>query len=82
MMSSSRRKRRTIAWNSSALALAAGFANAKLHIEMARAPLLAKEMRGVTVKGFVELYNRYERPLFGFIMPKEPASKPAIFWSR
>ena len=41
-----------------ALALAAGFANAKLHTEMARAPVLAKEMRGVTVKGFVELYER------------------------
>lgn len=44
-----------------ALALAAGFANAKLHTEMARAPLLAKEMRGVTVKGFVELYERRDK---------------------
>jgi hypothetical protein len=34
-----------------ALALAAGFANAKLHTEMARAPVLGKEMRGVTVMG-------------------------------
>ncbi|HSB59628.1 MAG TPA: hypothetical protein VLD66_08515, partial [Methyloceanibacter sp.] len=30
-----------------ALALAAGFATAKLHTEMARAPVLTKEMRGV-----------------------------------
>ncbi len=44
-----------------ALALAAGFANAKLHTEMARAPMLAKEMRGVTVKGFVELYERRDK---------------------
>ena len=44
-----------------ALALAAGFANAKLHTEMARAPLLAKEMRGVKVKGFVELYERRDK---------------------
>ena len=44
-----------------ALSLAAGFANAKLHTEMARAPLLAKEMRGVTVKGFVELYERRDK---------------------
>ena len=44
-----------------ALALAAGFANAKLHTEMARAPLLVKEMRGVTVKGFVELYERRDK---------------------
>ena len=44
-----------------ALALAAGFANAKLHTEMARAPVLAKEMRGVTVKGFVELYERRDK---------------------
>ena len=44
-----------------ALALAAGFANAKLHTEMARAPLLAKEMRRVTVKGFVELYERRDK---------------------
>ena len=44
-----------------ALALAAGFANAKLHTEMAPAPLLAKEMRGVTVKGFVELYERRDK---------------------
>ena len=44
-----------------ALALAAGFANAKLHTEMARAPLLAKEMRGVTIKGFVELYERRDK---------------------
>ena len=40
-----------------ALALAAGFATAKLHTEMARAPVLTKEMRGVTVKGWVELYE-------------------------
>ena len=44
-----------------ALALAAGFSNAKLHTEMARAPVLAKEMRGVTVKGFVELYERRDK---------------------
>jgi competence protein ComEC len=44
-----------------ALALAAGFANAKLHTEMARAPVLAKEMRGVTVKGFVALYERRDK---------------------
>ncbi len=40
-----------------ALTLAAGFATAKLHTEMARAPVLAKEMRGATVKGWVELYE-------------------------
>jgi competence protein ComEC len=40
-----------------ALALAAGFATAKLHTELARAPVLAKEMRGVTVKGWVEAYE-------------------------
>ena len=34
-----------------ALALAAGFATAKLHTEMARAPVLTKEMRGVTGEG-------------------------------
>jgi competence protein ComEC len=34
-----------------ALALGAGFATAKLHTEMARAPVLTKEMRGVTVQG-------------------------------
>jgi competence protein ComEC len=40
-----------------ALALAAGFATARLHTEMARAPVLTKEMRGITVKGWVELYE-------------------------
>jgi competence protein ComEC len=44
-----------------ALALAAGFANAKLHTEMARAPVLGKEMRGVTVTGFVEHYERRDK---------------------
>ena len=28
---------------------------------MARAPVLAKEMRGVSVKGFVELYERRDK---------------------
>jgi hypothetical protein len=32
-------------------AFAAGFATAKLHTEMRHAPVLTKEMRGVTVKG-------------------------------
>ena len=41
----------------SALALAAGFATAKLRTESARAPVLAKELRGVVVKGWVELYQ-------------------------
>jgi competence protein ComEC len=44
-----------------ALATAAGFATAKLHTEMARAPVLAKEMRGVTIKGWVELYERRDK---------------------
>jgi competence protein ComEC len=39
------------------LALALGFATAKLRTEMARAPVLTKEMRGVAVKGWVELYE-------------------------
>jgi competence protein ComEC len=39
------------------LALALGFATAKLRTEMARAPVLAKEIRGVAVKGWVELYE-------------------------
>jgi competence protein ComEC len=41
----------------SVLALALGFATAKLRTEMARAPVLAKEMRAVAVKGWVELYE-------------------------
>ena len=41
----------------SVLAFALGFATAKLRTEMARAPVLAKEMRGVAVKGWVELYE-------------------------
>jgi competence protein ComEC len=44
-----------------ALASAAGFADAKLHTELARAPLLAKELRGVRVTGFVELYERRDQ---------------------
>jgi competence protein ComEC len=44
-----------------ALAFAAGFANTKLHTEMARAPVLAKEMRGVAVKGWVEHYERRDK---------------------
>jgi competence protein ComEC len=44
-----------------ALALAAGFATAKLHTEMARAPVLTKEMRGITVKGWVGLYEPLTR---------------------
>jgi competence protein ComEC len=41
----------------SALALAAGFATAKLRTEMARAPILAKEMRWVVAKGWAEAYE-------------------------
>jgi len=41
----------------SVLALALGFATAKLRTEMARAPVLAKEMRSVAVKGWVEQYE-------------------------
>ncbi|MGB6389110.1 MAG: ComEC/Rec2 family competence protein [Methyloceanibacter sp.] len=41
----------------SALALAAGFATAKLRTELARAPVLAEEMRGVAVRGWVERYE-------------------------
>ena len=39
------------------LALAAGFATAKLRTEMARAPILAKELRWVAVKGWAETYE-------------------------
>lgn len=41
----------------SVLAFALGFATAKLRTEIARAPVLAKEMRAVAVKGWVELYE-------------------------
>jgi len=41
----------------SVLAIAAGFATAKLRTEAARAPVLVKELRGVTVRGFVERYE-------------------------
>jgi competence protein ComEC len=37
------------------LAVAAGFALAKVRVEWVRAPVLAKEMRSVSVEGFVEL---------------------------
>ena len=40
-----------------ALALALGFASAKLATELARAPVLAAELRGVEVKGCVERYE-------------------------
>jgi competence protein ComEC len=43
------------------LALAAGFATAKLRTEMARAPVLAKAMRGVAVKGWAELYEHRDK---------------------
>ncbi len=40
-----------------ALAFALGFATAKLRTELVRAPVLTKELRGVEVKGWVELYE-------------------------
>ena len=45
----------------SVLTLALGFATAKLRTEMARAPVLAKEMRSLAVKGWVELYERRDK---------------------
>ena len=44
-----------------ALAFAAGFADAKLHTEMARAPVLTKELRGVSVRGWVERFERRDK---------------------
>jgi competence protein ComEC len=40
-----------------ALAFSLGFATAKLRTEVVRAPVLAKEMRGIDVDGWVELYE-------------------------
>ena len=37
------------------LAVALGFALAKVRVEWVRAPVLAKQMRSVEVRGFVEL---------------------------
>ncbi len=45
----------------SLLALAAGFATAKLRTEIARAPVLAKEMRWVEVKGWSESYEARDK---------------------
>ncbi len=44
-----------------ALSLALGFASAKLATEMARAPVLATELRNVEVKGFVERYEARDK---------------------
>jgi competence protein ComEC len=53
-----------------ALALGAGFATAKLHTEMARAPVLTKEMRGVTVvQGWVELYEPRDKAKARITLP-------------
>lgn len=40
-----------------ALSISLGFATAKLRTELVRAPVLATEMRGVDVEGWVELYE-------------------------
>ena len=50
-----------LAIGGAALAFAGGFADAKLRTEMTRAPVLAKELHNVTVKGFVEAFERREK---------------------
>jgi competence protein ComEC len=44
-----------------ALAVAAGFALAKVRVEWVRAPVLAKQMRAVEVRGFVELIEPHAK---------------------
>lgn len=50
-----------LALGGAALAFALGFADAKLRIEITRAPVLQKELRHVAVEGFVEAYGRREK---------------------
>ena len=51
------------------LAFASGFAAAKLRTEMARAPVLAHELRYVAVTGFVEAHELRDKGrarIYGF----------------
>ncbi len=50
-----------LAVGASLLALAAGFVTAKLRTEIARAPVLTKEMRWVEVKGWSESYEARDK---------------------
>src|SRR3990170_1555311 len=50
-----------LALGGAVLAFALGFATAKLRTEMARAPVLTKELRYVAVEGWVEAYERRDK---------------------